>query len=1244
MAEKRKYSSNKLTYIIYSLRNSVYLLVLFYTVCSATSVLSEKCNKSNCVNGNCTQNNTECLCFEGWTGVSCSLRSQCSGRKLLNSSTGVITDGAGNYSVYNKCMWLVKPDPPSPGTPLRFKTSQFATECGWDHLYIFDGDSIFSPVIAAFSGLVQAEINSTNYFDEVVAKSGEAYIYFYSDAAYNMSGFTLTYSVGGCPYNCSGNGACTNSTCSCYTEYTGEYCQTQLCPNNCSGSNGRCTNDKCVCELEFKGNDCSTSVKDALWTIKQSIHYPVGRASPASILIDDELVITGGYSFGQDFDFLTMYNITSDEWQTVSPFSSENPQHLYGHSMIHYKDCLYIYGGVSGKHIESKLWIYNATNDTWSYKKYDDIYAVAGHSSIVIGNIMYIIFGHSPIYGYMNTVQEMNLDDPDLLITTIETNGALVKGGYGHSSVYNDKTKEIYIYGGFISGHSSTQYSLSDHLYSYHPINKQWKILASSGSVRYLHTAVMLGELMLVFGGNTHNDSSTSHGALCYSPDFIAYDPECNTWKRLNVTSDVEGSARYGHVAHPYKSGDRLYMYIFGGFTGIMMNDLLVYEPGDCSVHQSKNSCITSNHGRVCVWTNDGLCIDREYAHQQNINNFTYDPLCLPMEGAEKHCHEQESCGSCLSTVYNCKWCSNNCSTSCSSTDKYTITKVSDCPLRYNTGCSLLHNCYACLRHEECVWSKLEKKKCSYSQQDSVSFFGDITEFYKEVVNAETEGTKTAQEACDTPCYLHSECENCTSRGCMWCGSQQRCVENNSYVASFLYGQCQEWVTHIEKCPATRCEDLRSCDECKTHPTCGWCNDVSNTGLGKCVPGGASGPMTRNSTTGDYELNIDSCPADRWHFITCPLCQCNGHSTCVNNTDKCEQCDNLTTGEHCEKCVKGYYGTPANGGNCTACSCNGQADYCHHVTGACFCRTRGVIGDKCQTCEYQNNYFGNPNDGGTCYYDLRTDYQFTFNLSKNEDMHYTGINFMNIPLANDRDVEFTLNCSGSALINITWKSKSHPQEQYKTRGYSCSSFRSKFEHKDYNFGPDHNFTFFVYVYNFTTPFWLQISFSQFPKIDLVHFFVTFFSCFLSLLIIAAILYKIKHKYDSYRRRQRMIVEMEEMASRPFSTAVLEIEKRIDNTGAEKKETNTDLRKRKRPGYKPGQVTLEPLNNQKAAVLSLFIQLPCGDSEWSPPGHTGLAIGSALVTLGHQRKQSAEFVKTEKTKHKKHTIITHDTNV
>jgi hypothetical protein len=33
---------------------------------------------------------------------------------------------------------------------------------------------------------------------------------------------------------------------------------------------------------------------------------------------------------------------------------------------------------------------------------------------------------------------------------------------------------------------------------------------------------------------------------------------------------------------------------------------------------------------------------------------------------------------------------------------------------------------------------------------------------------------------------------------------------------------------------------------------------------------------------------------------------------------------------------------------------------------------------------------------------------------------------------------------------------------------------------------------------------------------------------------AAILWKIKQRYDMFRRRQRLFVEMEQMASRPFS--------------------------------------------------------------------------------------------------------------
>ena len=41
---------------------------------------------------------------------------------------------------------------------------------------------------------------------------------------------------------------------------------------------------------------------------------------------------------------------------------------------------------------------------------------------------------------------------------------------------------------------------------------------------RYLHSAVLSDSLMLVFGGNTHNDTASSKGAKCFSADVMVYD------------------------------------------------------------------------------------------------------------------------------------------------------------------------------------------------------------------------------------------------------------------------------------------------------------------------------------------------------------------------------------------------------------------------------------------------------------------------------------------------------------------------------------------------------------------------------------------------------------------------------------------------------------------------------------------------------------------------------------------------
>lgn len=112
----------------------------------------------------------------------------------------------------------------------------------------------------------------------------------------------------------------------------------------------------------------------------------------------------------------------------------------------------------------------------------------------------------------------------------------------------------------------------------------------------------------------------------------------------------------------------------------------------------------------------------------------------------------------------------------------------------------------------------------------------------------------------------------------------------------------------------------------------------------------------------------------------------------------------------------------------------------------------------------------------------------------------------------------------------------------------------------------------------------------------------------------------------YRRRQRLFVEMEQMASRPFSQVLVELEVK------DKLEDNSigaivDLKRKKRDA--PSPIALEPCFGNKAAVLSLLVRLPTGSEPYTVKGQSaGLAIASALVTLGNPRKMSIDQVKTE----------------
>lgn len=63
------------------------------------------------------------------------------------------------------------------------------TECSYDHLYVYDGATYESLLLAVFSG--------ESLPSPVIAKSGAMLILLYSDTNYILEGFEAEYSITG---------------------------------------------------------------------------------------------------------------------------------------------------------------------------------------------------------------------------------------------------------------------------------------------------------------------------------------------------------------------------------------------------------------------------------------------------------------------------------------------------------------------------------------------------------------------------------------------------------------------------------------------------------------------------------------------------------------------------------------------------------------------------------------------------------------------------------------------------------------------------------------------------------------------------------------------------------------------------------------------------------------------------------------------------------------------------------------
>lgn len=185
-----------------------------------------------------------------------------------------------------------------------------------------------------------------------------------------------------------------------------------------------------------------------------------------------------------------------------------------------------------------------------------------------------------------------------------------------HTTIYHEATNSLIVYGGVVVNVARFS-KLSDRMFIFHLDELHWTEMhyprmqlrdAYIPRERAFHTADVVGNYMVVFGGYTHRHNKEE---ICYDNQMYLYHLRCHTW----INSDVLGmnpAQRYpkkqGVFAHAAAVRNDNTLLIVGGYHGNVNADLLAYtlpamlqvkrnEPFDpenyCHKHTAISECLS---------------------------------------------------------------------------------------------------------------------------------------------------------------------------------------------------------------------------------------------------------------------------------------------------------------------------------------------------------------------------------------------------------------------------------------------------------------------------------------------------------------------------------------------------------------------------------------------------------------------------------------------------------------------------
>ncbi|XP_077869872.1 uncharacterized protein LOC102810221 [Saccoglossus kowalevskii] len=290
---------------------------------------------------------------------------------------------------------------------------------------------------------------------------------------------------------------------------------------------------------EKLGSTSSPTSQTHIWTnvFPENIKTPYTRSKHAACVHEGNVYLYGGRDVNTTLKDLWKYDFIVNTW-TLLRCPGDVPPALQEHTMVSYKDCIYIFGGEFGfcSSDETPLWIFNTTEKHWRKHTVECEVEIPssrrGHTAVLYNSAMHVYGGYIDLKGSTNELWTFDCESKSWHVSYDMEESPPPR--HCHSAVVHDRC--MWVYGGL------TNLTTRGDLWKWNFDTRKWSRIRYRQGPGELHghSAVMVTNGMLIFGGEDGDRNMKN--------ELWKFDFDCQTWHKISCYNQILPPPKSRHI------------------------------------------------------------------------------------------------------------------------------------------------------------------------------------------------------------------------------------------------------------------------------------------------------------------------------------------------------------------------------------------------------------------------------------------------------------------------------------------------------------------------------------------------------------------------------------------------------------------------------------------------------------------------------------------------------------------------